>query len=125
MNKEPVREWAGEEAQPSTMGEDWRERFYKQFVHENMWKSDNEDTSYVGIGNIEAFIATELSKARESALEEGRCNHPKEVTMTPEEICAKYTFSDFFRFATEEEKRIVMLAVAREASEEQRKVVYN
>ena len=41
--------------------------------------------------------------------------------MTPEEICAKYTFSDFFHFATEEEKRIVMLAVIREANEEQRR----
>ena len=45
--------------------------------------------------------------------------------MTPKEICAKYTFSDFFRFATEEEKRVVMLAVAREASEEQKRLVGN
>ena len=43
--------------------------------------------------------------------------------MTPKEICAKYTFSDFFRFATEKEKRIVMLAVIRESSEEQKEVM--
>ena len=43
--------------------------------------------------------------------------------MTPDEICIKYTFSDFFHFATEEEKRVVMLAVAREASEEQKRLV--
>ena len=43
------------------------------------------------------------------------------VDMTAEEICEKYLFSDFFHFATPEEKATVMLAIAREANEMQRK----
>lgn len=43
--------------------------------------------------------------------------------MTPSSICAKYTFSDFFHFATPEEKKIVFLACAREASIQQMKVI--
>ena len=39
------------------------------------------------------------------------------------QICAKYTFEDFFRFATPEEKKIVILTLAREAWKEQEEII--
>lgn len=34
----------------------WSQEFDKQFVDENLWKSQNEDTAFVPIGNIKKFI---------------------------------------------------------------------
>lgn len=41
------------------------EEFDKIFVNENLWKSNNEDTAFVGIGNIKSFLSQSLQQARQ------------------------------------------------------------
>lgn len=57
--------------QVSATPEGWSERFDKLFVEENFWKSDNEDTAFVAVGNIKEFIEKEIAAAR--AEERQRC----------------------------------------------------
>lgn len=42
----------------ATLISEARKEFQRIFVTENIWKSDNEDTAYAGIGNVESFIFT-------------------------------------------------------------------
>jgi hypothetical protein len=44
--------------------------FDQEFVKNNLWKSDNEDTSFVGIGNIKDFIHKTREEDRVAIVEE-------------------------------------------------------
>lgn len=42
--------------------------FRKIFADENVWKSDDEDTAYVAIGNIETWITNALVEVYEQGI---------------------------------------------------------
>src|SRR3990167_11182997 len=52
------------------MTKDISARFDELFVTNNVWKSDDETTAFVAIGNIKDFMLTEI-KASNTALLEG------------------------------------------------------
>lgn len=52
--------------------ESWSEKFYRIFDKENVWKDEDGDTAYTGIGNIEKFIEETIASERTRLLEENK-----------------------------------------------------
>lgn len=48
------------------------ERFKKEFIEKNYWKSDNEDTAFVAIERFFSFLTTEITSAYERGVADER-----------------------------------------------------
>lgn len=48
----------------------WEKGFDRLFIHENLYKSDDNSTAYTGVGNIKAFIDVVATRSRNDALKE-------------------------------------------------------